>query len=269
MKYSLFLSDFDGTLVRKDGTISEKNKSAIEAYRKAGGIFAIVTGRMFSSIRPRLLELGLDDTLVAAYQGGMIAEAGTGRVLKYSAFSRDEVLEIVRYLEQDQALHLHIYCDDLLFSNFDDDYLKLYEKICGVKAIVSDVPLSEKILSENLTVCKVISLLDPSKRGALYRRLSGHFGRRFQVTTSSEWMVEVVPEDAKKSAALAFLSEYYAVPKEKVAAIGDQLNDLSMIEAADGKFAVGNAAEELKHIATVVASSEEDGVAEALQIAME
>lgn len=269
MKYSLFLSDFDGTLVRKDGTISEKNKTAIEDFRKAGGIFAIVTGRMFSSIRPRLLELGLDDTLVAAYQGGMIAESCTGRVLKYSAFSHDEVLEIVKYLEQDKKLHLHIYSGDLLFSNFDDDYLKLYEKICGVKAIVSDMPLSEKIISENLTVCKVISLLDPSKRQELYRRLSAVFGERFQVTTSSDWMVEVVPEDAKKSAALDFLSDFYAIPRERVAAIGDQLNDLSMIEAAGGKFAVGNAAEELKKIATVVASSEEDGVAEAIRIAME
>ena len=269
MKYSLFLSDFDGTLVRKDGTISEKNKNAIQSYRKAGGIFAIVTGRMFSSIRPRLLELGLDDTLVAAYQGGMIAEAGTGRVLKYSAFSREEVLEIVKYLERDQHLHLQIYSGDLLFSNFDDDYLKLYEKICGVKAIVSNVPLSEKIVSENLTVCKVIALLDPENRGELYKRLGETFGGRFQVTTSSEWMVEVVPQEAKKSAALEFLSEFYAIPKGKVAAIGDQLNDLSMIEAAGGKFAVGNAAEELKKIATVVSSSEEDGVAEAIQIAME
>ena len=37
MKYPLFLSDFDGTLVRSDGTISEGNKRAIAAYRKAGG----------------------------------------------------------------------------------------------------------------------------------------------------------------------------------------------------------------------------------------
>ena len=54
MKYPLFLSDFDGTLVRSDGTTSEGNKRAIAAYRKAGGTFAVCTGRMLSSILPRL-----------------------------------------------------------------------------------------------------------------------------------------------------------------------------------------------------------------------
>ena len=54
MKYDVFLSDFDGTLVRSDGTVSETNKAAIARYRAAGGIFAIVTGRMLAAIMPRL-----------------------------------------------------------------------------------------------------------------------------------------------------------------------------------------------------------------------
>ena len=61
MKYRIFLSDFDGTLVRADGTISETNKRAIAEYRAAGGIFAVCTGRMLTSILPRLKELGIRD----------------------------------------------------------------------------------------------------------------------------------------------------------------------------------------------------------------
>ena len=66
MKYPLFLSDFDGTLVRSDGTISEGNQRAIAAYRKAGVTFAVCTGRMLTSILPRLKELGIEDGLVSA-----------------------------------------------------------------------------------------------------------------------------------------------------------------------------------------------------------
>ena len=73
MKYPLFLSDFDGTLVRSDGTVSEGNKRAIAAYRRAGGIFAVCTGRMLSSILPRLKELGIRDKVVV-WAGGRIAE---------------------------------------------------------------------------------------------------------------------------------------------------------------------------------------------------
>ena len=46
MKYDLFCSDFDGTLVREDGTISERVKNEIARYTAAGGIFTVVTGRM-------------------------------------------------------------------------------------------------------------------------------------------------------------------------------------------------------------------------------
>ena len=52
MRYPLFLSDFDGTLVRADGTVSEENKRAIAAYRAAGGVFAVCTGRGIASILP-------------------------------------------------------------------------------------------------------------------------------------------------------------------------------------------------------------------------
>ena len=50
MKYKIFISDFDGTLVRDDGTVSEKNKAAICRYREQGGVFAVCTGRMTPAI---------------------------------------------------------------------------------------------------------------------------------------------------------------------------------------------------------------------------
>ena len=78
----------------------------------------------------------------------------------------------------------------------------------------------------------------------------------------------MLPRGVDKSKALTVLSEKFSLPRERIAAIGDELNDLPMIEAAGGKFAVANAKEKLKELATVVPSVEEDGVAAALGIAM-
>ena len=67
LHYKLIVSDFDGTLRRTEGGISEGNARAIEEYVRAGGVFALCTGRMMSSILPyarRLRLRGLD----AAYQ---------------------------------------------------------------------------------------------------------------------------------------------------------------------------------------------------------
>lgn len=264
MKYDLFLSDFDGTLVKADGTISENNIAAITKYRKAGGVFAVVTGRMLSSIRPRLKELGLSEGLVVAYQGGMIADIATGKLLKSDTFSVEQAIKAVKLLEAEN-LHIHIYANDVLYCNRDDEYLRLYEKICGVKGILVDGELLSGFISRTQKpVVKILTMLEREKRDELRLRFEKVLGKEYVVTTSSEWMIEILPAGVSKATAVKYLAEYYHIPTEKVAAIGDQLNDLSMIEAASGKFVVGNAAEELKRIATVVPSVEADGVAEAI-----
>lgn len=269
MKYDLFLSDFDGTLVREDGTISEKNISAIREYRERGGIFAVVTGRMLSSIRPRLLKLNLSDTLVAAYQGGIVARTSTGEILIENRFCPEGCVSILKYLEQNQNLHIQIYADEVLYSNRKDEFLKFYESKCGVTGRIAQSALSALVSERNLSVLKICVIVEPGRRNELYPVLKKRFGETFCVTGSSEWMIEILPKAAQKGLALRFLAERYQIPLDKVAAIGDQDNDLSMIEAAGGKFAVANAVPQLKQIASVVSSSEQDGVSEALRIAME
>ena len=99
--------------------------------------------------------------------------------------------------------------------------------------------------------------------------LQDRLGEAFVVTCSAAILVEVMPKEQTKAAAVDFLSQKYSIPAERIAAIGDQLNDLPMILRAGGRFAVGNAAQPLKDAAHVVADFEQDGVAEALAIAMQ
>lgn len=269
MKYPLFLSDFDGTLVRSDGTISEGNKRAIAAYRKAGGTFAVCTGRMLTSILPRLKELGIEDGLVIAYQGATIADVATGKLVKDDGFSREDALRVVRLLEEN-GRHVHVYTVNDLYANRRDEALEIYEHICGVRAtIVSDMSLADFVEKNNLRVVKALAMVPPEARNALMTELQDRLGEAFVVTCSAAILVEVMPKEQTKAAAVDFLSQKYSIPAEKIAAIGDQLNDLPMILRAGGKFAVSNAAQPLKDAAQVVADFESDGVAEALAIAMQ
>ncbi len=264
MKYQLFLSDFDGTLVRADGTISEKNKQMIARYRAAGGIFAVCTGRMLTSIVPRLNELGLDDGLAVAFQGATISDLATGKLLKDDGFVEEDALRVVRLLEA-EGLHIHIYTVDALYANRDDELLRVYEEICRVRRTAVIEKLSAFIEETHPRVVKALAMIEPEKKADLAARLTAALGERFFVTCSSDWLVEVMPAGQDKAAAVNFLSEYYRVPREKIAAIGDQLNDLPLLRAAGGRFAVENAEAELKSEATVVPSCEEDGVAYAIE----
>ena len=269
MKYRIFLSDFDGTLVRADGTISQTNKNAIAAYRAAGGVFAVCTGRMLASILPRLKELGIEDGLVVAYQGATIADVRTGALLKNDGFDQADALRILDLLEDD-GHHAHVYTVQDVYCNRDDDALRAYERVCGVKAeIVPQEPLSCFAERRGLRVVKALAMVKKEERAPLARSLQAALGETFYVTCSADVLVEVMPAGQNKASAVDFLSQYYHIPREKIAAIGDQMNDLPMIERAGGRFAVANAVQPLKDAAHVVKHFEEDGVAEALAIAMQ
>ncbi len=267
MKYQLFCSDFDGTLVRADGTISENTIKEIARYTAAGGIFTVVTGRMTSSILPRVREFA-DEGIVVSYQGAVISDIKTGKLLKNASFTGDDALNAVLLLEEENH-HIHVYTNEGLFVNRRDEMLEAYEKVCGVTGTVVGERLSDWIVQTRSLIVKVLVMIEPEKRLALRDRLQEKLGGAYFVTCSNDWLVELMPTGQDKGSAIRFLSERFCVPKEKIAAIGDQLNDLPMLREAGGKFAVMNAQEELKKMATVVSSCEEDGVAEALKIAQE
>lgn len=264
MKYDLFLSDFDGTLLRSDGTISDHTKRTIARYRAAGGIFAVCTGRGLKSILPRVRELGIREGLVVASQGAVIADIATGKLLKHTTFSLNDTLEVLRWLERLDC-HTHYYTLDGFIANRRDGMLVEYEKVYGRTATVSDEPLSQKAARENARVIKILVMKDPSERAAFFRTAQERFGKKLFVTCSSPWLIEFLPQGQNKGAGVKFLSEYYRIPQARIAATGDQLNDVPMLLAAGGRFAVANAEEDLKKIAVAVPSNDEDGVAAAIE----
>lgn len=268
MKYPLFLSDFDGTLVRADGTVSDVCRREIENYRKAGGTFVIVTGRTLTSIRGRLKELGLTNGLVVAFQGAAIFDVAAGKMLQFESFTPKQAAKAISALEEEN-LHIQVYTERDFFCNCDDEGLRMYEHICGVKAEIISEPLSEKVLREGLRVPKVLTMVEKEERFALEARLKAKLGEEYYITRSADFLVEILPKHVSKGNAARFLSGRFHVPIEQVAAIGDNENDLPMILAVGGKFAVENADEALKQIARVVPSVEDDGVAAALKISME
>ena len=75
MKYKLIFSDFDGTLLRSDGTIGKKSADAIRDYVRRGGNFVVCTGRMNSGINEKWCRhLGIDGERIpfVGFQGAYI-----------------------------------------------------------------------------------------------------------------------------------------------------------------------------------------------------
>ncbi len=264
MRYRLFLSDYDGTLAGADGRVSRENIDAIAAYRRAGGIFAVCTGRMLPSILPRLKEMGLDEGYVAALQGGQIADIATGELVSDEAFPEADAIDILHALEK-MDLHIHIYAGMRFYSGRDDEYLRAYEKFVGVRGTVCEGSLADMVSANHLRVVKILVMTEPCASADLCALFAAMFPEKCYVARSSDVLVELMPPQLTKAAAVRFLAARYNIPTSEIAAIGDRENDGPMLGAVGGKFAVANAASALKTGATVVPSCDEDGVAYAIR----
>lgn len=259
INYKLIVSDFDGTLIDDNQNILPEVKTAIDEYVAAGGIFAVCTGRMLSSILPQVRALGLKG-LVIAYQGTVIADIETGKIIKSGGMSSADSAKICAGIEK-LGYGINVYCDEKIYTDYPDDnvYLKKYEEIIGVKAVHINGNMSEYISKNNMFCQKILTIVSESERNELYMNLCKSYGKNFDVTCSAKVLVEVSPIDDNKGNALKFLAQYYNVPVEKTVAVGDNLNDLSMVKVAGVGCAVGNAEMQLKEAADFISVSNNEG----------
>lgn len=255
----LIVSDFDGTLIDDNQRILPEVKDAIDEYVAAGGIFAVCTGRMLSSILPQVRALGLKG-LVIAYQGTVIADIESGKIIKTGGLEYKDAVEVCKYIER-LGFGINVYCDEKIYTSYslDNVYLQRYEKIIGVKATHIDGPVSEYVEKNKMKCQKVLSIVSEDERGYLYSNLTNCLGDRFDVTCSATVLVEISPLGDNKGEALKFLAKHYNVPIEKTVAVGDNLNDLPMIQVAGVGCAVGNAVKPLKDAANFISVSNNEG----------
>lgn len=266
INYPLIVSDFDGTLVRDDGNISKENKEAIDRFCKDGGKFAISTGRLPYAIVPRARELGLHGA-AACCQGSIIVDVQTKEVLFHDSLPKDTAVRVCKRLEELQ-LHIHAYGLWEYYCNKDDEALKAYEALTRTTAHrVTDRPLHEFLRDTDATVYKFTVLVEPKDSLALYETLAKENFEGCCPTRSGTFTVEMINANNSKGTALRFLADYYGVPLERTIGVGDQWNDIPMLQTAGLGVAVQNADDKLKAEAKVILSrtNEENAVCELIE----
>ena len=259
MNYRLIVSDFDGTLRKTEGGISDGNIGAIEDYIAAGGVFAFCTGRMLTSIMPYAKQLGLKG-LVVAYQGAVIADIESGKLLRDVRMDAEGAAEVCDYL-QGLGRHIHVYDGKDVYMNRDDEYKRYYEKVCGVSGILTGEDVASVVREKGIRPQKVLSMNAAEENAEIFALVNGRFKDRYEVTSSSDFLVEVTSFGCNKGGALEFLAGYYGIPMEKTIAVGDNYNDIPMIEKAGLGVAVQNGVAEIKKEADFITKTcDEDGV---------
>jgi Cof subfamily protein (haloacid dehalogenase superfamily) len=256
----LVVCDLDGTLVDSNKELSLATIAAVKRLRDSGISFAVISARPRSGVMPIVEALGLQGQQ-AAFNGGTIF-CGDGRVVERHTVDEDVVRGVFGIAHETPA-EPWVFADDRWHAKSGKGHHADRERRSSNQ---------EPIVTADFTPLfgDVDKLTLVSDDEALLRRLCDEakkrFGDRATIAQSQTYYLDVTPLAGNKGDGIRALARSRGVALADTIAIGDQANDLAMIEQAGFGIAMGNAPDAVKQRAdAVTASNDDDGVAEAIE----
>src|SRR5919198_569057 len=242
MTIRLIALDLDGTLLDSRGRLSERNRASVASARAAGASVALVTGRRFRDARPLALELGLDVPVIA-HNGALTKHAHSLETVSAILMPVAAARAVVRLGRAHGA-------DALVSDDHVGAGLLVYDHLSeGNTALAKYIAWSRRVVGEEAAraIRRVPSLDDYLDHDPLHVAFSGGC--------------------AAMDAGLAAVAAEQGLGREEVLAVGDNFNDLEMLEWAGTGVVMGNADPALRERAGfhTTASNDEDGVADAIE----
>lgn len=263
--FKLVAIDLDDTLLRSDLTISGRTVAVLRQVRAAGVVVTLSTGRMFRSARPFAEHLEFDVPLIT-YGGALVKNAGSGEVLYHRPLEPGVARQVIRF-GRERRVQVNFYlldgAEDDLYAELTTPWGENYGSFAGVPFYRA--PDLEELL-ERGNPLKLLLIDDEPVADRYLLELRELLGGQAHIAKSKPRFVEVDHPEATKGRALQELAAWLQVDRRQVLAIGDNYNDLEMLEFAGLGVAVANAPPEVRRLAGhVTASNDEDGVARALE----
>ncbi|MDR0964536.1 MAG: Cof-type HAD-IIB family hydrolase [Clostridium sp.] len=262
----ILLGDLDGTLIRSDATISGTLRQALIRMTQAGHAFVICSGRTLESIQKLLHRLKLTDivTMIVANNGSCIYDCISGKQLRSLKVCAHDIALLGEEAGR-LGLYMHIYENKTLYSLRDSEEMRYY---------LSRQPLNYQIIDDFGAVaptgCEKIMLIDLKDRSrleAFQKKMVKCLEGSVQILFSEQCYLEVLTQDSGKGSAIPFLLEYLGMEPTDCYAVGDEENDISMIETAHIGIAMRNAKDCVKQVANFVTTKDhnQDGILEIIE----
>ena len=278
----LLALDLDGTLLNSRGDISEKNIEAIQQAEQKGVLVTIATGRRFRDALPVAYQLKLNAPVIC-HNGALLKYAESLETVAVSILAKETVSEILR-VGKDYGGDALLSADPvgkgvLLYDTVSKNNIPLQKYIAWSKRLhgadaetaVHHVENLQDIVADHDTVhvsfsgaCAAMVDLEV----ILQTELQDAVNILTTVYPSLDFtLIDILPPDASKGIGVAKLAAINNLTAENVMVMGDNFNDLEMLEYAGTPVIMGNAAPELlenpKYYQTL--SNDESGVALAIE----
>ncbi len=275
----LVACDLDGTLFNSNMTISEENAAAIKLAQENGIEFLVATGRSPQQSRKNMREYGLKTGFINI-NGALVYDANEQLQVKHQL--PNEKAKLVAHILLKNQLYFELVTADKIYSNdISKRVVNLARSLMSLnpgvtfKKAVATAAGSNAMLSMTLVDDFDQLLADPKTEIMKIISFDAHGPAAFSsakkeimslgdvaVTSSAAANIEINDIKAQKGPALLDYARKKGFKKEEVAAIGDNLNDASMIRDAGVGVAMANAVPAIKKLAQVKTKSNDDnGVA--------
>jgi Cof subfamily protein (haloacid dehalogenase superfamily) len=292
--------DMDGTLLGLDGHVGARNLAALQSAEQTGIEIVIATGRRHSYAMRQLRGLGMKDENVIVSSNGTVTRTIGATLLERTLMQPQAARWLCAHIDEFRnALVITfdnvgpdgedargaLVVEDLEELNgsigkwmaANDPYIAHVVPI--EKALESDAPIQMMLCGtiERMRRAEArllehpgVSAVDVSPQERSSAEIALH---RTEYPERNLSIVDILPAGCSKGVALRRLAMRRGLKPEEILAIGDNWNDVSMLEMAGRKVLMGNAPDELKQTAvdrgwTIGRRHDEDGVADAIEAAM-
>lgn len=258
--YKLLVTDIDGTLVDSRQEVPDENRWALQRLLASGALFTFATGRIEESTIPYARDLSANAPAIL-YNGAKIVDLERGETLFERNLPMDRAIAALE-VASNFDVRTHVYIDGQVYVARIDSVVRDYAKKDRVDCIeVGDLVAFLRSGQTHVPPTKFLIIGEPQSLGILHREFQAVFPEGSLVESDTCYL-ELLPPGVSKGAALSVLCEILGLDLADTVAVGDNMNDVELIQAAGMGVAVENAHPYAREQAAFVApSNEECGVA--------
>lgn len=257
--------DLDGTLLTSQKEISARNKAALSEAKAAGVKIVLCTGRPLIAIETFLELLNLREAgdYSITFNGGLVQKNDTGEIIEKTLMAVETIQELYDLASQ-LNIPLDILSDGIVLqlptsSEYQSIYSQLNNMLTFQPAVLSD-------FIAGATYNKAVVAIDAEYLDEQIKQIPTRFYDNYEVIKTRNNLLEFMPKGITKAHGLSLLARYLGILPEEIMTIGDEENDLPMIEYAGLGIAMANAVSKVKDQADVITdTNDNDGVAQVIE----
>ena len=269
----------DGTFLTSKGTITDENRKAVRDAQAAGHFVMICSGRPHDTLSIFLREEALDDLPISASNGSITIVDGN---IIHSVMMDTNASEMIFNWLDEHQYPFKVYTNHGAFGPkafFERAEFEFTSNPPVKNAFFSDIGLMKEYAKKHPAI-KVESfdqlpadvqiykfyVMTPNMEKKAEAKTFAQGIEGLTITSSFRDNVEISDALGHKGSGIIAMANHFNIPIENTVAIGDNFNDLGMLQAAGLAVAMGNAEDAIKEIADFVTlTNDEDGVAHAIK----